>query len=375
MKNRLKLIFFIVITMVINNLNGQTNIVSLYDRYIQSNEIGGTNSILTKVDSHTSRYFILVSYYIDSNNIMYEKTNNPKYLKLNESVLKVFKSKKGAFLGKFYKNEQNYVLDGKESILLEGYLFRYFAKYYYHLSLMSEEDLIKYNLDFNYDFLENRFIDWFNRSIKSKGDDSFLQGIRLHMGAQWATTALYLLELTNDKYKKKIYTQFLDRFNKELHNNIRIINRNKHQLFVWNSTYNNAFTAKLKERYAEVGKESLIQDTPHGNHVVDYILSASKLGYGKWNENSINILVNTLKYSIFQPSNTRFAKLVHNVGEKQINDNLDFTEIKVSDGWMKLLEFDNELRSVFLELVNQNQSKLKFKHYYNQILANLVLSK
>src|SRR5699024_6455444 len=107
----------------------------------------------------------------------------------------------------------------------------------------------------------------------------------------------------------------------------------------------------------------------------DYILSASKLGYGKWNENSINILVNTLKYSIFQPSNTRFAKLVHNVGEKQINDNLDFTEIKVSDGWMKLLEFDNELRSVFLELVNQNQSKLKFKHYYNQILANLVLSK
>lgn len=357
--------------LIISCANAQTGYIKTYDEYIKSNAIGGEKSILSKIDKHTSRFFILISYYIDSNNIMFEKTGDAKYLKLNDAALKKFKSKNGPFLGKFYKHEQNYELNGKESVLLDGYLYRYFANYYYLLSKLGEEKLKANDLNFDFSFVEDRFLEWYNRSIKSRGDDSFLHGIRIHMGAQWATTALYLSELTSNNQNKKIYQKFLNRYDQQLHDNMREEERDKRQIYVWNSTYGNAFTDKLKERYSSMGKESKIQDTPHGNHVVEYILSAYKLGYGSWSEKSIQRLSNTFKFIIYNSKNKSFRGYISGL-EYSKDIGKDITKIKLSDGWMKLIKYDNSLLDLYQEVFAPYQGELQSRHYYNQIIANLV---
>src|SRR5690625_815884 len=129
LKKIFKTSFILVAFTIINCANAQTDYKKLYDNYIKSDGIGAEKSILSKIDKHTSRFFILISYYIDANNIMYDKTGDIKYLKLNDVALRKFKSKNGPFLGEFYKHEQNYELHGKESSLLEGYLYRYIANY------------------------------------------------------------------------------------------------------------------------------------------------------------------------------------------------------------------------------------------------------
>lgn len=370
LKNIFKTSLIFVAFTTINCANAQTDYQKIYDDYINSDAIGGEKSILSQIDKHTSRFFILISYYIDSNNIMYDKTGAIKYLKLNDVALRKFKSKNGPFLGEFYKHEQNYELHGKESSLLEGYLYRYLANYYYLLFKLDKEQLKAYELDTDFTFLEERFLEWYNRSKKARGDDSLLHGIRIHMGAQWATAALYLSELTKNEQNKKIYQSFLKRYNQQLQINIKEEEKNKKQIYVWNSTYNNAFTDKLKERYTNKGKETIIQDISHGNHVVEYILSAYNLGYGDWNENSIQRLSNTLKFIIYKPQNKTFTNYVN--GNEPPNDNKNISEIKLSDGWMKLIKYDRSLFGLYQEnfLIYQNQ--LKAKHYFNQILANLV---
>lgn len=351
----------------------QTKYKDIYDDYIHSEAIGGEQSILDKVDAHTSRFFILISYYIDANNIMYKKTGEIKYLKLNNTVITHFKQqqkKKGTFKARFYSNERAYALNGKESILMEGYLYRYLANYYHIILELKDKIIRENNLDTDFSFVENRFIEWYHRSVRSREDDSFLQGIRIHMGANWATTALFLNQIANNQQYKEVYKDFLQRYNTQLKKLFKATEVNGMKTCVWNSTYAEAFTSKLKERYGRIGKEVQIQDVAHANLVVEYILSAYQLGYGGWTKHEITLLANTLKCVIYKDEKNVFSDYIDGTfGEAKY---VSGSGVKQSGGWMKLMEFDDSLKTIYKKYLEQNKASLKKKHYYNQIIANLV---
>lgn len=336
---------------------------------MKGTDIGSEDNIMKLIHKQSSRYFIIIGYFINANNIMYENTCNIEYLKRNDRVLKEFKSKKGGFLAKFYEHEQNFELNGKESNLLDGYLYRYLAQYYYLLNHINSDKLIQHDIDNDFAYVEDRFLYWLSASIKAKGDSSFLYGIRVHMGSNWAITGLYLNEISTNY--KHVYNDFLTDFDTQLRNNMNVVTLNGYKVFQWHSTYDNAFSNQLKERRKMKLDMPRIQDVSHANHVVQYILTAYELNYNIWSENDIKYLVNTLKHVIYLKYDDAFADFID--GSITSIEEYQNTGIKQSDGWMKLIKYDDQLIKIYESLYTNKNEWLQKTNYYNQFIANLTL--
>ncbi len=369
MQRRYKL-FLLLLLASFNSVWGQSTYRKTYDAYVSGNEIGSEKSISKLVDEQTSRYFIIISFFINSNNVMYEKTKDVKYLQSNEKVLKNFRTKNGTFKAKFNKNEQNYELNDKESSLLEGYLYRYMAQYYYILSGLDSKTLSRNGLNKDFGYVEDRFMYWYKASYNSTKDDSFLHGIRVHMGAQWATCALYLRKLTAKSENRDIYAKFLKRYDENLRANLHKKTVNKKPVYYWNATWDSDFTNSLKKRRKKHNENSEIQDTAHGSHVVEYIITAYELSYGQWSKKDIEYLANTLYELIYDKKNEVFSDLINgkNSSLKDIRD----TGKKQTDGWMKLIKYDTRLKPVYEAYLKKNKKFLERTNYYNQYLSNLL---
>src|SRR5690606_23471092 len=113
----------------------------------------------------------------------------------------------------------------------------------------------------------------------------------------------------------------------------------KDNAYVWNSTYDNT-----KGTDATSGKEIIVQDVPHSNHVVSYIIAAYEFGDSVWTREDINLLANTFKKILYLPSQNRLADRLDGEIEKgRLN-----WDANIADGWMKLMLYDDDVSKIFL---------------------------
>ncbi len=311
-----------------------------------------TSRIVSKSKTGNAIHFFELGYFINSNTIL----ENFNY---NDDVINNILSKAHKGIAEYEwivtdvsKQSQNYSMKGKEFILYEGYLFRYIAEYLYKNpnSKVSDKDLVK-----------KTFFKWYNKSLTENGDASLLYGIRLHMGSHWATVALYLTKL--DPENISIYKKFIDEYNLQLKNNLKLIPVEKKHCYIWNSTYSNAFSNILKKRKKEV----VVQDVSHGNHVVQYVIDSYNLEYGFWSKEDLNFFKNTLTSLIWKNKN-KPADFVD--GSFSKSNGMGW---KQSDGWMKLMNVlkDKELYVIYNDYYKTNGTKID-KFYPNiQFYANM----
>lgn len=331
------------------NINYKTKFDSVIcDNYYTDYSI---KRIMAKSKGGNAIHFFELSYFVNANTMV----NNFAY---NDQVIQNIINS-ADYENNSYKwivtdvdsKSQNYIMKGKEFILYEGYLFRYIAEYLYKNpnSRISDRNIVK-----------KTFFKWYNKSVKENGDASLLYGIRLHMGTHWATVASYLLK--SDPENAKIYSDFIDMFNRQLRHNLKIVNINGESCYIWNSSYDEAFSNILKVRK----KETVIQDVSHGNHIIQYVIDSYSLGYKYWTTTDLRCFSSTLKNIIWK-------------NPEIPTDNVDGTFSppsmgwKQSDGWMKLMNVNHDitLYNIYNSYYRKNANKID-KFYPNiQFYANM----
>src|SRR5699024_7144349 len=136
-----------------------------------------------------------------------------------------FDSKKWRFSSSAARHSH---LIGKEVFLFEGYLLRYVAEFLFITKEKQENSpLFKYALE----NLENRFLYWYREYQSKFKDNSDLFGLRVHMGAQKASLALYLYKMSNSKKNKTIYKSFYEAYNNGLKQNLRLIKGDEYNFY------------------------------------------------------------------------------------------------------------------------------------------------
>ncbi|MFD1166481.1 hypothetical protein ACFQ2C_12780 [Sphingobacterium daejeonense] len=342
---------FLTISIILSIVYCNANFKLKFDREIAK----VSNQRLKEAKEGNPYYFMILGYYINANNIMYTKTKEVKYLQNNAPIINaiiragkpVGNNLKGNVWKGEYRDKRKFAsVENKEVPLYEGYVFRYIAEFYY---IIKSKNINLTNNNLTLAFLEDNFDKWSLRSKNNYSDFSMLHRERLHMGAQWSTTALFLYKITGKNSYKTLFTEF----NNQLKSNLYLQQTNKGKYYVWNATYNNKFTKSLKR---SLNRSNIIQDVSHGNHVVQYILDAYKLNEGGWTSNDIKYLSNTLKYSIWNPKTSNFADNVDGSGSR--SKEFKGTGWKQADGWMKLIEFDPNLKLIYNLYYSKNQSKI-----------------
>lgn len=301
-----------------------------------------------------SYYFMSIGYYINANNIMYKKTKDLTYLNSNKTILNAImkagssnsKGKKWEWKARFNDKKKFSAVDDKEIPLYEGYLFRYVVEYIY---IIQQSNLKGFNNTNLISFVEENFDKWILRSKQNYNDYSMIHRERLHMGAQWASVAMYLSKiLKNDKYLK-IYNEF----NNQLRESLVVKRINSNSCYIWNSTYNSQFTSSLKKR--SLLFESEIQDVSHGNHVVQFIVDSYLIGMGGWTKSDLLRLANTVKYLQWNSQSKSFSDNVDGTNSK--NSEMVNTGWKQTDGWMSLMSFDPKLKDIYSAFYNKQINK------------------
>lgn len=333
------------------------------------NEIGRTkDQRLKEAKEGNPYYFMILGYYINANDIMYTKTKDVKYLQNNVPIINAIISagkinnveKKGNIWRGTYKDKVKFSsVENKEVPLYEGYVFRYIAEFQYLLSL---DHISLKNNHLTLNFIRDNFDKWIERSEKNYNDYSMLYRERVHMGAQWATVALYMSKLTGQKTYKDIY----DGFNEQLKNNLSLRKSQGVSYYIWNSTYKNRFTKSLWRRL----NFDIIQDVSHGNHIVQFVIDSYKLNYGSWRKEDLQLFANTVKYSIWQPDRSTFSDNVD--GTSSSDKEFIGTGWKQADGWMKLTQYDKSLKDIYLKYYNLNPKNYSLQPIFLQFCANML---
>ena len=302
--------------------------------------------------------FMELSYSMNANTLMYEKTKDKKYLEIGNSIIanvfnfkentNKFNSSKWKFNSKAPKSQH---LVGKEVFLFEGYLLRYIAEYlFFTKEVQGNTLLFKSTLE----NLENRFIYWSSKSQQKYKDNSDLLGVRVHMGAQKASLALYLFKMSDSEKNKEIYKSFYDQYNKALKQNLHLLNEKGYDYYVWNSTWDTSLCNQISDLKKEGKYNKEIQDVSHGNHVIQFIIDSYVFGEGNWKKEDLIRMSNTLKYKIW--NGTNFADNID--GNNSNISSIKDTGWKQSDGWMKLTKYDKELIIIYNNFYQKNKGKI-----------------
>lgn len=355
--------------------SGQTKQKEINFKLLFDNTVEGLNTANLKCSREkmkiiasecNSNRFIEIGFFINANDIMYSKTKDIKYINNNftiiDQLIKYTHFENGIPVWKakiVNKKDTNYHVNGKEFMLYEGYLFRYISEFYYLIKknkISTKGHLLSLN------FIERTFNKWKKRSLTEYGDFSKFYQARTHIGAQWATVALYLSLLSSNN---KDYIAIYNEFNNNLKKNLKLYSlKNANQYYLWNSTYDDVSRNKMaKKRLLDnIDRKGLIQDVTHGNHVVQYIIDSYELGKGDWEKNDLMYLSNTLKFLIWNSKNKSFSDNIDgtNSNSKGIND----TGWKQTDGWMKLTKYDNQLKDLYLTFYKISSNKVKINKSY-----------
>lgn len=306
--------------------------------------------IIDKLKDINPYDFMEFGYYVNANNIAYQCSKNLKYLYNNYMVLKgvmdYSKNNNDKFKAKYSRLHKRYKENGLEYPTYEAYFFQYAAEF---LFTVRKEKLDNTFKEVNISFIEEHFDKW----LSLNEDYSILLRSRIHMGAQWATTSLYLWLITgNNKY-----ADFVNVFNGRLRENLKIASD---KTYVWNSNYVNTSNNVIARR-ANQALGNVKQDVSHSNHVVNFIIASYENNFGKWTNKDIILLINTAK------------KRVNNLSHNEFYDNIDGSSSnepgmqgrgwKQTDGWMKLVKYDKLLLSYYHTMYKKN-----YLHFKNSIL-------
>lgn len=339
-----------------------------FDKQLASNTMYSKGNIGKFASSKNAYNFMAMGYYLDANNIMYTKTGDIEYLNNNLKIVEAVLLNNSAYsqnkwLVSVNKNNQNVNSNGQQSLVFEGYFFRYLGDF---LFVIKGKNLFKEKHSRIQTALRSAFDKWNTRSLNGYNDQSRLFHERLHIGANWAVVAMYLnIFNPNSSYKK-----FQDDFDFQLRKALKIVNKNGRDCYVWNSTYSDRFTGSLK-KIAKYTAE--VQDVTHGNHIVNYVLTANRLKKGGWGEDDLRKFSNTLGILIWNASTQTFSDNVD--GSKSSARELRGTGWKQSDGWMKLMDFDTDLRKYYESFYSKNKNTIDKSSLGLQFIANLYSTK
>lgn len=329
--------------------------------YYQDN-VNNLKNLLYNSKKGNSFLFMNLSYPVDGLLTMFKATNDKRYLEICHSIIKnVINSSdsvrighENVFIWKADSTDQrNKNVEGKEVILFEGYLIRYFAEYCYILSTIDNGFKEGFEFDKIHAFVVDEFLKWYYRSIQQFGNASLLETTRTHMGSHWAAIANYLYQIENDKKRKGIFFNVFTKYNEALKKNLKIKTQGSgNQYYVWNSTWDSS-----------VKSGSVVQDISHGNQVVRYILDCYEIDSTFWKRADIDRFIKTLKLKILSSTN-----LPDNVDGSSSNDRyLINSGWRLSDGWMRLMFYDKTLFNDFLtlylrkkQMINRSSFNLEF---------------
>src|SRR5690606_16935261 len=136
------------------------------------------------------------------------------------------------------------------------------------------------------------------------------------------------------------------------------------EYYAWNSNYPDRFTKSLK---ANLHNPSHIQDVTHGNHELNYIITAVNLQTGTWNKKDLERFSNTIKYSVWNENSLSFSDYVD--GTNSSSKELKNTGWKQSDGWMKLIDYDPDLLHIYSEYFQKNTKMIQHSSLGLQYIA------
>lgn len=367
-------IFVIVLSFFLcSSLKAGDIYVEKFNNILKSKSVVNNLSRIKELSNRGSSIdFMHISYVLSALNNMYLATNDVTYLKLNEEIVDDILSTSSQNGGKHVwiakSNKERFsIVDGQEVILYEGYLAKYFAEFLY---MSKDVSLPHYSRQLQ--ALEAVFLKWYERSMKEFGDPSRLYGVRTHIGAQWATTALYLAKITENLEIREIADDFHKTFSASLKRNLQVKRKSGNEMYVWNSTWDYPFTKLQKERKESGKDKAQAQDVSHGNHVIQFVLASYDMGTNEWKRSDILRFCNTYKYNIYK-------------GKKKFNDNVDGsgsidaslkgTGWKVSDAWMKLALYDSSLIPLFDEYYTSNQKYIDNSYLNLQFASVFALIK
>lgn len=359
MKMRYLFNFFRILICIIavNNCFAQTKVsyVNSYNKLLNGNYAYNSNVIKGFSKGNNAYNYIALCYYIDANNIMYKKTSDLKYLDYNIQVFNAIHLSDNTQLSsrrtiKVNSKNQNANSNGKESVNFEGYYYRYLGEF---IDIIKSKGIYEKDQVALTKVLIGAFDTWPTNAMYHQ---------RIHIGANWATVALFLYKFTkNAKYKK-----FSDGFDEQLKTSLVTKMINNKPCYIWNMTYPNSFIKDSQKRKLNY---PLIQDASHGNHVVNYIITSYELKTGAWNRDDLLKLSNTVENLLWNSNNKTFSDNVD--GSKSSDNTLRNTGWKQSDGWMKLIKYRSSLLPIYEEYYKANSSKIFKTSFALQYIANL----
>jgi hypothetical protein len=353
--------------------------------------------------SGNSYDFLYICEGIDALNMMYESTNNIKYLDLNAKIVENIMAK--SFSSNYFPKRRsglqisekkmansstNYQawkadtkgvarlsrIDGVEWMLNEGYLFRYITKFLYDIKASNLHiQNSKYKTLYNklLPFIEkNVWEKWYTRSLQEWGDDSYFYASRTHMASHWATIAILLSKMSEDKSKRDSYISFYNSYDRLLRKNLHIVNKNNKECYVWNSTWDNIPGNAIKNQKPR--DKPAIQDVAHGNHVLQYVTTAYGLKNQNWTAKDIQRFSNTASEIILANQKKGFSDTFPENVNGTMSEKNSTTGRYQTDGWMKLARYNKNLVNVYEKYFETRE--LKFKRPNVLFFANMcVLTK
>lgn len=254
--------------------------------------------------------------------------------------------------------ESNESTLNKEIPLYESYLFFYVTHFLYILDELKWVNKSDQNESWWQDTLafveQHVWTKWAERSLTVHHNyyNYFLRG-RTHMGSHWAGTAMYLNKLSSNPQIKLQAITLVEQYDTLLRRNLIEVG----QGYIWNSTYDD-----VEGTDGIWLPQDVLQDVAHGNHVVSYLVEAHKFGNVNWTLADINRMVYTMKHYMYDANNIRFYDMV----DGSVSTSRQGWGNFIADGWVKLAEYDEELKLILLEfqetdMLRQYNQEFQFK--------------
>lgn len=255
-----------------------------------------------------------------------------------------------SFKGWISKNEEKsgYL---EEMPLYESYTFFYISQFLYILDEIGWVNQSAQNQSWwqnTLAFVEtNIWTKWYERSLPVKGNNYwyFLRS-RTHMGSHWAGIGMYLGAITNNHEIKRQTETLIKQYDTLLKRNLIEVEGG----YIWNSSYDD-----VTGTYASPSTRDVIQDVSHGNHVIAYIVAAHKFGNKNWRKSDLKKFAYTVKHFMMYDDDD----------EIHFYENVDGTPSttrpgrgnSLGDGWVKLAEYDEQLRIILTEFEQTDLAK------------------
>lgn len=249
---------------------------------------------------------------------------------------------------------------GREVVLYESYSFYAIVQFLFYLKdngwVSKKPDNLKWWSE-KVKFIEDHvWTKWLTRSQRIHNDKfRMFFRTRTHMGAHWAGIAMYLEKITSDPKVEATTKAYYNQYDKLLKSNMKVVGGKDHY-YVWNSTYD-----------LNKPRVSVIQDVSHGNHVVEYIVSAFEVGNINWTINDIKALCNTVKYSIYDANRNTFKDNLNGSNDRQRPGRGNFQ----ADGWVKLSSYDKDV-SIIYNKFRKNRNILQRYNQEFQFMVNFL---